>query len=136
MIGDAIASVLGKVIDRAWPDPAQRAAAAQALSELQQAGEFKRIDADLEQMRLQTAINQAEATSADPFSSRWRPFIGWICGMAFGWNFIGLPVSRLICDVLGHPISIAPADMSEMMPILLGLLGLSGLRTYEKLKAP
>lgn len=136
MIGDAIASVLGKVIDRAWPDPAQRAAAAQALSELQQAGEFKRIDADLEQMRLQTAINQAEATSADPFSSRWRPFIGWICGMAFGWNFIGLPISRLICDVLGQPISIAPADMSEMMPILLGLLGLSGLRTYEKLKAP
>jgi hypothetical protein len=136
MIGDAIASVLGKVIDRAWPDPAQRAAAAQALSELQQAGEFKRIDADLEQMRLQTAINQVEATSADAFSSRWRPFIGWICGMAFGWNFIGLPVSRLICDVLGHPISIAPADMSEMMPILLGLLGLSGLRTYEKLKAP
>lgn len=136
MIGDAIASVLGKVIDRAWPDPAQRAAAAQALSELQQAGEFKRIDADLEQMRLQTAINQVEATSADAFSSRWRPFIGWICGMAFGWNFIGLPISRLICDVLGQPISIAPADMSEMMPILLGLLGLSGLRTYEKLKAP
>ena len=132
MIGDLIAGLLGKVLDRAWPDPAQKAAAAQAIAELQQAGEFKRLDVELAQLQMQADINKAEAASGDPFASRWRPFIGWVCGVAFGWNFIGLPIARLLCDLAGNPIAIAPADMSEMMPVLLGLLGLGGLRTYEK----
>lgn len=132
MIGDLIAGLLGKVLDRAWPDPAQKAAAAQAIAELQQAGEFKRLDVELAQLQMQADINKTEAASGDPFASRWRPFIGWTCGAAFGWNFIGLPVARLLCDLSGNPIAIAPADMSEMMPVLLGLLGLGGLRTYEK----
>lgn len=133
MIGDLVAGLLGKVLDRAWPDPAQKAAAAQAIAELQQAGEFKRLDVELAQLQMQADINKAEAASGDPFASRWRPFIGWVCGVGFAWNFIGLPVARLLCDIAGQPISITPADMTEMMPVLLGLLGLGGLRTYEKI---
>lgn len=133
MIGDLIAGLLGKVLDRAWPDPAAKAAAAQAIAELQQAGEFKRLDVELAQLQMQADINKAEAASGDPFASRWRPFIGWVCGVGFAWNFIGLPVARLLCDIAGQPISITPADMTEMMPVLLGLLGLGGLRTYEKI---
>jgi hypothetical protein len=83
-------------------------------------------------MQAQTNINAAEAASTDPFTSRWRPFIGWVCGVGFGWNFIGLPIARVACDLAGHPLAIAPADMSEMMPILLGMLGLGGLRTYRE----
>lgn len=132
MIGDLIAGLLGKVLDRAWPDPAAKAAAAQAIAELQQAGEFKRLDVELAQLQMQADINKAEAASGDPFASRWRPFIGWVCGVGFAWNFIGLPVARLLCDIAGQPIAITPADMTEMMPVLLGLLGLGGLRTYEK----
>lgn len=132
MIGDLIAGLLGKVLDRAWPDPAQKAAAAQALAEMQQQGEFKRIDAELAAMQMQATINTSEAQSADPFVARWRPFIGWVCGAGFAWNFIGLPVTRLLCDIAGHPVAITPADMTEMMPILLGMLGLGGMRTYEK----
>jgi hypothetical protein len=130
MIGDAIASVLGKFIDRAWPDPAQRAAAVQALAELEQEGEFKRLDLALAQLK----ISEVEATSSDPFVSRWRPFIGWICGAGFAWNFIGLPVAKVVCELTGNPIAMSPADMSEMMPVLLGMLGLGGFRTIEKLK--
>jgi len=133
MIGDLVAGLLGKVLDRAWPDPAAKAAAAQAIAELQQAGEFKRLDVELAQLQMQADINKAEAASGDPFASRWRPFIGWVCGVGFAWNFIGLPVARLLCDIAGQPISITPADMTEMMPVLLGLLGLGGLRTYEKI---
>lgn len=132
MIGDLVAGLLGKILDRAWPDPAAKAAAAQAIAELQQAGEFKRLDVELAQLQMQADINKAEASSGDPFASRWRPFIGWVCGVGFAWNFIGLPVARLLCDIAGQPISITPADMTEMMPVLLGLLGLGGLRTYEK----
>jgi hypothetical protein len=134
MMGDLIAGLFGKVIDRVWPDPAQKAAAAQAIAELQQAGEFKQIDAELEARRQQAEILAKDAGSDDPFQARWRPFIGWVCGAAFAWNFIGLPVARLLCDMAGHPLSIGPADMSEMMPILLGMLGLGGLRTFEKIR--
>ena len=130
MIGDIVAGLLGKVLDRVFPDPAQSAAAAQALAELTQAGEFKRLDLALAQLK----VAEAEASSSDPFVSRWRPFIGWTCGVGFGWNFIGLPIAKVICELSGHPIAMSPADMSEMMPVLLGMLGLGGLRTMEKLK--
>lgn len=134
MLGDAIANLLGQVITRVWPDPAQKAAAAQALAELQQQGEFKQIDAALALAKQQTDIDLAEAQSADPFASRWRPFIGWVCGLAFAWNFIGLSIARFVMAALGHTFDFAPADMSEMMPVLLGMLGLGGLRTMEKLQ--
>ena len=55
MIGDLIAGLLGKVLDRAWPDPAQKAAAAQAIAELQRAGEFKRLDVELAQLQRRQA---------------------------------------------------------------------------------
>ena len=132
MIADLVAGVVGKVIDRVWPDPAQKAAAALELAKLQQEAEFKQLDADLQAQLAQLKVDDTEAASSDPFASRWRPFIGWVCGTAFAWNFIGLPVTRLACTLAGHPVELSPADMSEMMPVLLGMLGLGGLRTYEK----
>lgn len=68
------------------------------------------------------------------FIAGWRPFIGWICGMACAWNWLGLPVSKLIFACLDYPITaLSPADLSEMLPILIGMLGLGGLRTIEKM---
>ena len=134
MIGDLIAGLVGKVLDRVWPDPAQKAAIALELSKMQQAGEFKELDAAVQLAQMQATVNAAEASSGDPFASRWRPFIGWVCGLAFGWNWIGLPIARLACELAGHPVVLSPADMSEMMPVLLGMLGLGALRSYDKTK--
>jgi hypothetical protein len=113
----------GKVIDRLWPDPAQRAAAQLELLKLQQSGELAQI-----------AVNVEEAKSTSLFVSGWRPGVGWTCVMACAWNWLGLPLCRLAGEVLGHPIALAPADLTEMLPILMGMLGLGGLRTVEKLK--
>lgn len=113
----------GKVISRLWPDPADQTKAQLALLELAQRGELAQME-----------VNKAEAASANWFIAGGRPFIVWVCGMAFAWNWIGLPVARLGAAYFGHPLDIAPADMSEMMPVLLGLLGLGGLRTFEKVK--
>ena len=134
MIADAIAGLLGSVIARVWPDPAQKAAAALAIAQMQQAGEFKAIDAQLSIALAQAATNTAEASSGDPFASRWRPFIGWVCGAAFAWNFALLPAAMFFCSVAGAPVELKPADMGEMLPVLLGMLGLGGLRTAERLK--
>lgn len=134
MLGDAIAGLLGKVLDRVWQDPAQKAQAAQALAELQQAGEFKQIDALLKTNSDQVQINIKEAESDSLFKSGWRPFIGWICGTAFAWNFVGISIARFVLTACGHPVDLPLADMGEMMPVLLGMLGLGGLRTMERLQ--
>jgi hypothetical protein len=118
----------GKLIDRLWPDPAQRDAAKLELLRLQQSG-------DLAVITGQMAINQVEAASPSGFVSGWRPAIGWVCGAACGWNWIGLPMLKAALLLVGGPaIALAPADLSEMLPVLMGMLGLGVLRTTEKIK--
>jgi len=116
-----------KVIDRVWPDPSQAAQAKLELIKLQQSGELAVITGQME-------INKAEAQNASVFVSGWRPFIGWVCGSACAWNWIGIPLVKALSVYQQIPFPIAPADLSEMMPVLIGLLGLGGLRTVEKLQ--
>jgi hypothetical protein len=75
----------------------------------------------------QLEINKVEAASPSVFVSGWRPFIGWVCGLACAWNWIGLPILRMYVPDL------TPANLTEMMPVLMGLLGLGALRTVEKI---
>ena len=67
-----------KIIDKIWPDPAQAAQAKLALLQLQQSGDLAQI-----------AVNSAEAVNPSVFVSGWRPGIGWTCGLACAWNWIG-----------------------------------------------
>jgi hypothetical protein len=125
---DPITAALGigsKVIDRLWPDPAQADAAKLELLKLQQSGELAQITGQLE-------INKIEAASSSLFVAGWRPGVGWVCSAACAWNWIGLPIAKLVCEVLGHPIALAPADLTEMLPVLMALLGMSSLRSWEK----
>jgi len=127
---DPITTILdigSKVIDRLWPDPAQAASAKLELYKLQQSGELQQIMGQLE-------INKAEAASASVFVSGWRPFIGWTCGVACAWNWIGISVAKVIAAFFQYPILLTPADLSEMLPVLMGMLGLGVLRTTEKIK--
>ena len=82
----------------------------------------------------QLDINKAEASNPSVFVSGWRPFIGWVCGSACAWNWIGLPIAKAGLLLAGVTLTISPADISEMMPVLMGMLGLGGLRSYEKVK--
>jgi len=67
------------------------------------------------------------------FVSGWRPFIGWVCGAACAWNWIGLKIALFAAAYFEHSLNLAPADLSEMTPVLMGMLGIGGLRTIEKL---
>lgn len=83
----------------------------------------------------QIEVNKAEAASGSVFKGGWRPFIGWVCGFAFAYHFILQPI--ILFAVLAAGVQLPPLpefDMSQMMPVLLGMLGLGGLRTYEKNK--
>lgn len=135
-----ILGIIGKVFEHIWPDPAQQAEAQLKLAELQQSGELAELNADLQLALAQIQTNQIEAQSDNIFKSGWRPFIGWVCGGAFAWNFAAAPALTWLINLaygagyLVRPITFAAADMSQMMPVLLGLLGLGGLRTMEKIK--
>lgn len=127
---DPVTIMLGignKVIDRLWPDPAQAAAAKLELFKLQQSGELAVITGQME-------INKTEAANPSVFVAGWRPFIGWVCGAACAWNWIGLPMAKALAVYHQVPFALSPADLSEMMPVLIGLLGLGGLRTVEKIQ--
>lgn len=119
--------VFGKVIDKIFPDKTQADAAKAELLKMQ-------INGDLQLALGQQATNTAEAGSTSVFVAGWRPFIGWVCGMGCAWNWIGLPIAKLICALLDHVIVLQMADLSEMMPLLLGMLGIGGMRTFEKVR--
>ena len=100
--------------------------------DLREAIKGKEIDPDkmMELVKVQSEINKMEAQHRSIFVAGWRPFIGWICGVALFYNFI-------IRDVIAwvSPMAMPPASqMDQLITILLGMLGLGGLRTFEKIK--
>ena len=132
-IDDAIAVGL-KLIDKWFPTPEEKLKAQAELFTMRQKGELAALAADVASVTGQTEINKEEAKSADPFVSRWRPFIGWTCGAAFASNYVLMPLLSFGSTALGHPLSVPPLDMAEMLPVLLGMLGLGGFRTFEKVR--
>ena len=75
----------------------------------------------------QISVNKAEA-SAGTFRGGWRPAVGWVCALGFGVNFLISPIAA------GFGFIVPQADVSTMMPVLMGLLGLGGMRSFEKAK--
>lgn len=138
----AIFGVAGKVIDRVWPDPEQQAKAAQALAELQQKGDLAFLDADVKLLTGQLEINKMEAQHGGLFKGGWRPFVGWVCGFALAYKFLLYPFLVSVVQIVAYyagdvpfPLDILPViDWSELSVILMGMLGLGGMRTYEKRK--
>ena len=121
----ALLDVGGKIIDRIWPDPAQAASAKFELFKLQQEGYLTELGGQL-------AINRAEAENPNLFVSGWRPFVGWVCGGGLVYSFIGQPLLAWSSSIWSFPIP-PSLDLSTLITVLGGMLGISGLRTVEKL---
>ena len=86
-----------------------------------------------EAMLAQIEVNKAEASSGSVFKGGWRPFIGWVCGAAFAYHFVIQPFILFGVAVAGVQIPGLPMfDMGSLMPVMMGMLGLGGLRSYEK----
>jgi hypothetical protein len=131
---ELIAGPIFKIIDKLIPDPAAKAAMQVQILQMQQAGEFKEIDAQLQAQLAQTDINKVEAASGDKFAARWRPLIGYICGAGLGVQFLIAPFFTWITALIGHPTPFPTLDMGTLLTLLLGLLGLGSMRTAEKLQ--
>jgi hypothetical protein len=82
----------------------------------------------------QIEVNKAEALHRTVFVAGWRPFIGWTCGLALSYHFILQPIIVFTMSVNGLAYDLPEFDMGSLMTIVLGLLGLGGMRSFEKLK--
>lgn len=132
-----ISSVLdfgSKIIDRVWPDPAQAAAAKLELFKAQQAGEFKEMDQAFEIAKAQIGVNQVEAGNGAVFVSGWRPAIGWVCAAALAYQYLLRPLVSWGVLAAGHSLPPMPGLDENLWQLMMGMLGLGGLRTFEKVK--
>lgn len=120
-----IAALLDKVI----PDKDARERMAHEIAVMVEVQTFELAKAQVE-------VNRQEAAHKSLFVAGWRPAIGWICGTALAWNFVIQPLllwAAWMFPEHAPDISTAPKlDSDELMTVLLGMLGLGGLRTYEK----
>ena len=83
----------------------------------------------------QIEILKAEASHRSVFVAGWRPFLGWCLSFAMAWHFVLAPVTMFVCSYAGVSIPELPVfDMDSLMTVLMGMLGLGGLRTVEKVK--
>lgn len=122
-----------KVLDKIFPDPAKAQEAKIELFKLQQTGELAQLAATTDLLKAQIDVNKVEAASADKFVSRGRPFVIWVCGLAFAYATILEPIARFICLVFLHYTGVFPLiDTTITLQALFGLLGLGAMRSWDK----
>jgi len=116
----ALLPTIGKVLDKVIPDKNARQAAQFALEAADQKGELDLLLGQLE-------VNKVEAASDSLFVAGWRPFIGWVCGVGLMYNVLLSPFLDIWFDM-------PTVDPALLYPVLMGMLGLAGARTFEKTK--
>jgi uncharacterized membrane protein len=116
----AVADLANTIIGRIFPDKTEqeRQQLAMALTVIQ--GQFD--------------ANKNEAANPSIFVAGWRPFVGWVCGGGFAMQFVLGPLLQWASGLVGHTVTFPPLDLGTMMPLLLGMLGLGGMRTVEKVQ--
>lgn len=107
-------------ISKIWPDKS--------------AAEAAQLAAAVAIVQGQLDTNKAEAASSSPFTSGWRPAIGWVCAAALAAQYIARPMLQWAGIVSGHTFPTLPGIDDNLWQLMLGMLGLGGLRTFEKAK--
>lgn len=125
-IGDAFAKIVG--VFKADPNKV-----------LDSQTELTKIQLDLQaqlisQIGSQIDVDKIEAANPHMFVAGWRPFVGWVCGVAVAFHFVISPLGTWITALCGHPVQFPVLDMKSLLGLLSSMLGFGGLRTFEKLQ--
>jgi len=116
----AVADLITTTINKIWPDKSEQ--------------EREQLAAAMTVVQGQIDINKVEAGSASVFVAGWRPSIGWVCSAAIACQFVIYPMAIMVAGLFGQVLPPLPDMTSELYPLLLGVLGLGGYRTFEKTK--
>lgn len=120
--------ILGSVVpilDRFFPDKTQQAKFTQELT-------LELAKMDFQAMQSQVEVNKIEAQHANLFVAGWRPFIGWVGGVAIAWTYIGFPITQWFAYLYGYRGPLPNFDTGELMTLVLALLGIGAMRSYDK----
>jgi hypothetical protein len=127
MIEALIAPVAG-LLDKFIPDADERNRLAHEIATMSERHAHELAKGQIE-------INKISAGHKSMFVAGWRPFVGWTCGVALAWHFVGQPLAVFVIAIAGVETPPLPVfEMESLLTVLLGMLGLGGLRTFEKTK--
>lgn len=117
---DGIASLASNVLDRFFPNKTEQ--------------EKQEITMAMMVIQGQIDTNKVEAANPNMFVAGWRPYVGWVCGTGFAIQFVVAPIAEWGAALAGHPVKFPELDMGTLLTLLGGMLGIGGLRTFEKTK--
>ena len=133
--------ILDKVLDRVIPDKSSRDKAKNELAMLRENGELEAMRLEFQALNAQAEINKADAQSGNWWQSGWRPAAGWICVAGMGYSYLLQPLLPWALQVLsklaGSSITVPvlpDIQAGELMALMLSLLGVAGIRSFEKVK--
>lgn len=124
---ESLISPISTLLDKVIPDADERRRLAHEIATLSERHAH-------ELAKEQIGVNKVEAAHKSLFVAGWRPAIGWVCCIGMASNFVFIPAGNFILAINHSDISIPLLELSEMMPVLMGMLGLGAMRSYEKAK--
>lgn len=127
MLG-ALVGPISTLLDKAIPDKDLKEKLAHDIATMAERHAHEQIQAQLE-------INKTEAAHKNLFVAGWRPACGWVCVLGMAGNFLVIPFANMTLNLLKTGVEVPMIDLSTMLPVLMGMLGLGGLRTFEKVKS-
>lgn len=128
IIGDILREV-GATVRQVIPDPVKQREFDLKFAELADKADAR----EDELLQGQIEVNKEEAKSSNLFVAGWRPFIGWVCGGTLAYTWVGAPLLKFGFDVADKAVTLPALDPNTIYPIVLAMLGIGGMRTFEKL---
>jgi len=122
---DILVGPIAALLDKFIPDKDARERMAHEIATLAEKQAHEQIMAQME-------VNKAEAQHSSMFVAGWRPAAGWSCVLAMTFNFVMAPLINWGTTLYGYDVTLPVLNLEIMMPVLLGMLGLGGLRSYER----
>lgn len=124
------------VIERKWPDASKRVEELTKLEALRAKGDSEALAAHVQLLVGQIEVNKVEAASSHLFVAGWRPYVGWVGGTGLAYSAIIEPLMRFVATTMFHYTGAFPViDTTLTMQVLLGILGLGAMRSYDKKNA-
>jgi hypothetical protein len=123
----ALSPVVSTLVDRLIPDAHERERARVEI-------EAKLIDAANAANLAQLEVNKTEASHRSIWVAGWRPGIGWTCAAGFAWAYVGHPVASWVLVLTGNTMELPAIQTDNLLELLLAMLGMAGLRTFDKLR--